>query len=97
MYGYCSRKPTLYPVGLRQTFGDQALTEAGLNSVTEEEIVHLLEIDGEEYPAIDHLRLIHLSGNGDERTFLWKRMLTWSACYRVQETAEETVFVQVER
>ena len=49
-------RPTISRIGL-QTFVDPRVDGGRLNSVTEEEIVHLLEIDGEEYLKYDHLRL----------------------------------------
>lgn len=49
-------RPTLSRIGLH-TFVDPRLQGGRLNCVTKEEIVHLMEIDGEEYLKYDHLHL----------------------------------------
>ena len=96
-------RPTISRIGL-QTFVDPRVDGGRLNSVTEEEIVHLLEIDGEEYLKYDHLRLDYAFIRGtyaDERGNISMEKeccdLGVLAIAEAVKNCGGTVFVQVEK
>jgi len=51
-----AKRPTISRVGVK-TFVDPRLDGGRINDVTKEEIVHVMEIDGEEYLKYDHCNL----------------------------------------
>ncbi len=51
-----AKRPTISKIGL-ETFVDPRLNGGKINEIATEDIVHLMEIDGEEYLKYDHLNL----------------------------------------
>lgn len=51
-----AKRPTISRIGLK-TFVDPRLDGGKINDITKEEIVHVIEIDGQEYLKYDHINL----------------------------------------
>lgn len=98
-----AKRPTISRVGVK-TFVDPRLDGGRINEITKDEIVHLMEIDGEEYLKYDHCKLdyafirgTYADENGNismEKECVDVGVL---AIAQAVKNCGGTVFVQVER